>query len=239
MTEAEWIACSDPTRMLEFLRDRASDRKLRLFAVACCRWLMRTVLASPMRGHGLNVAERYADGEISVEELAAAQNYSSSPISKEFGLNDAVRGDSNDAEAACINATEIDGGTIMADCAAGNAAWAAAKHGKEPPHDNSASPIFNARFAVEQSNQCDLVRDIFGNPFCKVFLHPVWPVWKNDTIYKLAQAIYDYRAFDWTPELGDALKDAGCTDHEILAHCRKPGPHVRGCWVVDVLLGKE
>ena len=65
-----------------------------------------------------------------------------------------------------------------------------------------------------------------------------WLAWRDGTILKLAQAIYDDRAFDRLPVLADALEEAGCHDADILAHCRAPGPHVRGCWVVDLLLGK-
>jgi hypothetical protein len=54
----------------------------------------------------------------------------------------------------------------------------------------------------------------------------------------LAQAIDDERAFDRLPILADALEDAGCTDADLLNHCRGPGLHVMGCWVVDMLLGK-
>jgi hypothetical protein len=58
-------------------------------------------------------------------------------------------------------------------------------------------------------------------------------------VARLARGIYDDRAFDRLPILADALEDAGCHDTAILDHCRQPGPHVRGCWVVDLLLGKE
>jgi hypothetical protein len=58
-------------------------------------------------------------------------------------------------------------------------------------------------------------------------------------VKKLAAAIYDDTAFDRLPILADALEEAGCHDAEILAHCRGPGPHVRGCWVIDLLIGKE
>jgi hypothetical protein len=70
-------------------------------------------------------------------------------------------------------------------------------------------------------------------------LHPSWLRWDDGTIPKLAQAIYDERAFDHLPVLADALEEAGCANADILAHCRGPGEHVRGCWVVDLLLGKE
>ena len=93
----------------------------------------------------------------------------------------------------------------------------------------------------EQSAQCDLVRELIGNPFSPV---PVTPEpgpgsWNGGVIRQLAQAIYDERTFDRLPILADALEEAGCADAAILDHLRGPGPHVRGCWVVDLLLGKE
>jgi hypothetical protein len=84
-----------------------------------------------------------------------------------------------------------------------------------------------------------LFHDIIGNPFRPLVLHPAWLSWNNGTVPKLAQAIYDERSFDRLPLLADALEDAGCTDADILAHCRQPGKHVRGCWVVDLLIGKS
>jgi hypothetical protein len=58
---------------------------------------------------------------------------------------------------------------------------------------------------------------------------PSWLSWNDGTVVKMAQAIYDDRAFDRLPILADALEDAGCSDADILAHCRSEGPHVRGC----------
>ena len=85
----------------------------------------------------------------------------------------------------------------------------------------------------------DLLRDIFGNPFRLSTIEPDWLTWNDRTVPKLAQAIYDDRRYDIMPILADALEEAGCTDAAILDHCRGPGPHVRGCWVVDLILGKE
>ncbi len=68
---------------------------------------------------------------------------------------------------------------------------------------------------------------------------PSWLAWNDGAIRKIAQTIYDARAFDRLPLLADALEDAGCTDAAVLSHCREPGEHVRGCWVVDLLLGKS
>ncbi len=80
-----------------------------------------------------------------------------------------------------------------------------------------------------------LLQDIFGNPFHKPSLDPAWLAWDNGLVRKLAQAIYDERAFERLPILADALEDAGCADADLLNHCRQPGMHVRGCWVIDLL----
>jgi hypothetical protein len=80
----------------------------------------------------------------------------------------------------------------------------------------------------------DLIREIVGNPFRLV---PFAPDWRTDTALALARQMYESRDFSAMPILADAFQDAGCDD--ILAHCRGDGPHVRGCWVVDLVLGKE
>jgi len=80
------------------------------------------------------------------------------------------------------------------------------------------------------------IRDIFGNPFRPVTLDSRW---QTETVVALAAGIYAERAFDRMPILADALEDAGCDHADILTHCRSDGPHVRGCWVVDLLLGKS
>ena len=85
-----------------------------------------------------------------------------------------------------------------------------------------------------------MLRDIVGNPFrLPPAIEPAWLVWNDGTIRKIVQAIYEERAFDRLPILADALEDTGCDNVELLAHCRGDGPHVRGCWVVDLLLGKQ
>jgi hypothetical protein len=86
------------------------------------------------------------------------------------------------------------------------------------------------------------LRDIFGPlPFRAVTCNPVWFLWSGGTVQRLAASAYDER--DFSPErmgvLADALEDAGCADPDILNHCRRPGVHVKGCWVVDALLGRE
>ncbi|MBA4066320.1 MAG: hypothetical protein C0501_21920 [Isosphaera sp.] len=80
------------------------------------------------------------------------------------------------------------------------------------------------------------LRDLVGNPFRSVTADPAW---LTSTVVALATGIYGERAFDRLPILADALQDAGCEDAAVLDHCRGPGPHARGCWVVDMLLGKS
>ncbi len=93
--------------------------------------------------------------------------------------------------------------------------------------------------SAEAGVQAHLLRDIIGNPFRPDALDPSWLAWNDGAIRKMAQLIYDDRAFDRLPLLADALEDAGCTDADILAHCRGGGEHVRGCWVVDLILSKD
>jgi hypothetical protein len=93
---------------------------------------------------------------------------------------------------------------------------------------------------AERATQASLLRCVFGNPFRPhAAVDPAVRAWQGGTVARLAQAIYDDRAFDRMPELADALEEAGCDDADILDHCRQPGEHVRGCWVLDLILGKE
>jgi len=87
--------------------------------------------------------------------------------------------------------------------------------------------------------QTVLLRDVFGNPFGPATVNACWIAWHDGTIVRLAQSIYEERAFDRLPVLADALEDAGCDNADILNHCRSDGIHVRGCWVLDILLNKK
>jgi hypothetical protein len=95
---------------------------------------------------------------------------------------------------------------------------------------------WHAARRAEAAVQAQLLRCIAGNPFCPV---EVCRGWVSPDGLALAQAVYDDRAFEQLPILGDALEDAGCTEAAILDHCRDTGPHARGCWVVDAVLGKR
>jgi hypothetical protein len=90
-------------------------------------------------------------------------------------------------------------------------------------------------YAAESAAHCDIIRDVFGNPFRPVSFSPEW---RAGTAVALARQMYESRDFGAMPILADALQDAGCDEPAILDHCRRPGEHVRGCWVLDLVLGK-
>lgn len=90
--------------------------------------------------------------------------------------------------------------------------------------------------AAEAAVQAALLRDIFGNPFRSATFSPSW---RTDTVVAIAAQMYESRCFDAMSVLADALMDAGCDNEDILNHCRAYGSHVRGCWVVDLILGKS
>ncbi len=126
-----------------------------------------------------------------------------------------------------------------------NYAWEAAAGASDQASAAAAALAVNTSAwstgrAAERIAQASLLRDIFGPiPLKPVTIHPEVLAWSDGTVRKIAQGIYEERAFDRLPILADALRDAGCDDEDILAHCRGEGPHVRGCWVIDLILGKE
>lgn len=218
MTESEWLACTEPEPMLEYLEGGASDRKLRLFAMACCQRIWRLLTDSRSRG-AVEIAEKVADGKVGREELtfgraAADRAHFEAPRSANFRSLDAAP-----------NATEDD-----AFCSATDTAASAADAMQLAASGDGTAKV------MERQQQAHLVRDIFGNPFRPVTFEPAW---LTVQVLELVQSIYEERAFDRMPILGEALEAAGCDNADILSHCRDAGPHVRGCWVVDAILGKS
>jgi hypothetical protein len=212
MTEAEWLALTAPEPMLKFLRRRASDRKLRLFACACCRLVWDRLTGRGSR-RAVEVAERYADGEAKAGRLSAA-------CSAIRGAE--VRGAEGTIRFAVVYLAQRDAGYMIRNVLG------------EPRRDwGDNAP----------ASQAALLRDLLGNPFRPVSLRPAW---LTRDVRSLARAAYDNRtlpAGTLEPErlglLADALEDAGCHDADFLGHLRSEGPHVRGCWAVDLLLSKE
>jgi hypothetical protein len=214
MTEADWLECADPTLMLRRSSAWRSPRKSRLFAVACCGRVGKLMTRDGSRA--VATAELFADGAISQNELQRACEAVWYPWRRSRQCAaDAARETSDPT--AYHTATDAALWAVDAAIAAG---WRADE---------------NRVRRNEQTAQADLIRDIFGNPFCGLILDSSW---LTSTAVSLAEGIYADRAFDRLPILADALQDAGCEDEQVLAHCRGPGPHVRGCWVVDLVTGR-
>jgi hypothetical protein len=230
MSETEWLACNDPRTMLQFLRVGASERKLRLFLCACSRRLWE-LLTVPALRVGVEVAERYADGQAEESEREAAWERSRDAFWQAWGQFGNEPGEAPTDEQLAHH------GSLAR---AHLSVYAPAPEGKLDYYDKkTVSQSWAERLDPEEERcRCDLLRDLFY-PFRPVRIDSTWLSWRDSTIPKLAQVIYDERAFDRLPVLADALKDAGCADEDILKHCREPREHVRGCWVVDLLLGKE
>src|SRR5262245_8042524 len=229
MTEAEWLACTDPTPMLDFLKasGKLTDRKARLLVVAVCRRMWH-LLTDERTRRAVEVAERFADGLANRKELEAAWHLA------------LVASHDGDQEGQA--SFQKEGSIYCALVAAGG--WSL-------PTDSACRPFVLDQVAkmascfeqTERALQC-AVSDIFGSlPFRPVALDNSW---LTPTVLRLAWAAYEGRclpACTLDPArlavLSDALEDAGCTDEQVVAHLREPSPHVRGCWVIDLLLGKE
>lgn len=236
MTEAEWLRCTDPLPMLEFIQGKATKRKECLFGVACC--LRVAHLFEGRRFWTLPTGEEWLDQPGSYVE--GTERLAECPTSLRFGEYDddfpggySDEGHATFAADAALYSDHAERASTYASCAA-----AVTSEGYEEDYalDDIAPTL--PGYAVERAAQAELLRCIVGNPFRPVAVDPSWLVWNTGTVPKLARGIYDDRAFDRMPVLRDALEEAGCTDADILNHCRGPGPHVRGCWVVDLLLGK-
>jgi hypothetical protein len=243
MTEAEWLACEQPGPMLEFLQGKAS-RKLRLFACACCRTAWSHI-PEGIRQEAISVAEQHADGQVTDDELGKVvvalhrQRRKKSDIDR--AVYEAVR---------CPRGIEYYSAGTVADKVARTVATSVAPNPsptlwvyfegdqrvEERPPPNKDRLNWDATLASHRRESALLLRDIFGNAFRPVAFDPNW---RTSTAVALAQQLYDSRDFSAMPILADALQDAGCDNVDILDHCRGPGPHVRGCWVVDLLLDKK
>jgi hypothetical protein len=95
---------------------------------------------------------------------------------------------------------------------------------------------FEQRF---DQQYCEIWRELLGNPFRPVYVEPAWLAWSGGAVTALARGIRQDCRFEDLPLLADALEEAGCADESILEHCRRPGGHLRGCWVIDLLLGRS
>ena len=238
--EEYWLSSKDPEDLLRGSLDGIEEergvrfkRKLRLFAVECLRRISHLFRDSRSRGW-IEILEQNADGTISDKRQdCLGTEVVDPPNDDHFQGDDPIVSQVACAWQALCLASDPDFRPFDANCVA---CWARdALYPIAGPLDLTDEKRVQHNKHQEEI-QVALLRDIFGNPFRPVTLDPSWLIPKVKT---LAQAIYDERAFERMPELADALAEAGCSNQDILSHCRGPGPHVRGCWVVDLLLGKE
>jgi hypothetical protein len=215
VTEAEWLECADPLVLLEFLKGKATNRKLRLFAVGCCHLIWSNLTTHRSR-RAVELAELYADGLASEADLHRARSMAIAAVREQMRVGSRRLVDDSviererrlyfPAEAAHIHDPFLIGRLRLV----------------------GSDPLLRPQSPA-------LLRCIFGTPMQQFNIDHRW---FTSTVVDLARTIYDDRAFDRMPILADALMDAGCDSEEIIDHCRGEGPHVRGC-VVDLLTGRE
>jgi hypothetical protein len=233
MTEAEWLKSTNPREMLAFLRDQVSDRKLRLFACACCRRIWHLLVDERSRS-AVEVAEGYADGLQSRRALASAVQRARRRAESVDNL-----GDDAASYAACWAGTFSPDAILECAWAAADAAafFASAKAAGVGEDALSYYTGLDAGVQVaEPAAQARLLRDIIGNPFRPVAIDPAW---LTPQVVAVARAVYKGRQWDELAVLADALQEAGCSSADLLAHLRSGGEHVRGCWALDLILGRE
>jgi hypothetical protein len=219
MTEEDWLACERPSLILAQFGQNLSARKVRLFCCACCRQVSHLVRDPRWEG-ALSDLERYADGAAKEGERIRAAKVAFEPAP-------GVNGDSMDMLRAEVRHAARK--TVTRD-ARGLGECAAAAVGYTDRRQ------FWPRRLEQEKRQAPLLRDVMGNPFRPARLNRRW---LTPPVISLAAGIYEDTAFDRLPIFGDALEEAGCDNEDVLAHCRGDGPHVRGCWVVDLALGKD
>jgi hypothetical protein len=202
--------------MIWSVEKNATARKLALFSCACCRRIWDS-LPDNRYTRAVETLEGFVDGFVSLDETQAAQT---------------------EAWAAARNSREewLWGGQRPWE----QAVWAVeiATWTREITH---SVPFTVSTTELEDDGECPdqsgILRCIFGPlPFRPVTLDPAW---LTPTVQSIAQTIYTDRAFDRLPILADALEESGCANEEILNHLRQPGVHVKGCWALDLVLGKE
>jgi hypothetical protein len=226
MTESEGLASLSIEFLVAHLPENVVARKFRLALCACLRspgvW---PLLVSKSSRRALEVCEQFADGEVGPKDRRAALTRAHGAWGRIGPLTPLQYAAAELASTTCwANRTLLRGGPVVL------RRLASQPEGHRQLGQNLASAV-------------PLLLDIFGNRFRKVIFKPVSP---TPTVLSLAQAAYDERLLpsgeldrDRLGIVGDALEDAGCEDAYFLGHLRGGGPHVRGCWALDSLLGKE
>lgn len=257
MTAVEWQRCNDPGQLLTWLAGRASDRKLRLFACACCRRIWHLLDHEPSR-RAVETAEQFADGLLPAEQLARARADARQVtweaiqrVRSEWSMsriNERARG-------AWV--------AVWAACAAEETAeariWSESQPRTGQLNSSSCLPLRTAQVVSwartvaveygldrnkttgdqEEAYQCALLRDLFEGQLQPIPIESKWLEYGSGLVVRLARVLHEEGRLDELPVLADALEDASCDNDRLLDHLRSPGPHARGCWVLDALMQKN
>jgi hypothetical protein len=226
LSEEEWLSCGYPGTMLGRRLRTADARKLRLFLCACCRRVWNSFPDERCRA-AVTAAESWADGKLSAGALAEHRSATEFVRAREERAYQEVR----------FDLTPSSQKRRKRYYAAQAAAWVVVPRKDRILRAAYACTVAAPATRDEEGAHCDILRDIFGNPFRPVAFDADW---RTSTAVAIAQGMYDSRDFGAMPILADALQDAGCDNDDVLNHCRDAkGVHVRGCWVVDLVLGKS
>lgn len=236
MTEAQWLACSDPGPMLEFLRGKTNKRKLQLFACACCRRIWQLMDDERSR-KAVDLAERYLDGLPKRSRPVAAEAHTAAGEANLIASRAKLETDRHRAKAAALAAT------AAASVLQGSSAFNNATTAELTARQAVSAAATAAKFAAlsmkaagrpaakrERIGHCSLLRHIFGNPFRPYPSPRSWP----STVVQLAESLY--AGEDCAFALHDALLEAGHA--ELAEHFRQEQWHPKGCWVIDLILRK-
>jgi hypothetical protein len=237
VTEEAWLGWDDrPAVLANFALPHVSDRKLRLFMIGCCG-LVADAMVDDRSKRAVEMAVRYVDGEAGESELRAAHDaavaarmltpYHRDPGYRAMNPQYAAAGLASGATGSidrkptedmpdgwmsiCAAATTSDS-VILQTCVAA-----------------AGDPLIGPKIST-------ILRDICGNPFDRVRWDDKWSL---PRVIALANTIYDRNEYGRLAELADAMEEEGCREQSVLDHCRSSGPHVKGCWVLDLVLGLD
>lgn len=224
VTEDQWLRAAEVREMDARWIAQHNPRKWHLFASACCRRVL-ALGPDPLLASLIEATEEFADGLRTWKEMTKLRK----KFRDEYEMPSGIRTPARKLAFSLSHAVEHLTRRVShnAQRVTDPCATAAA---------SGANGDWTAAYRAEHAVHVVLAHDIFGNPFRPVsFL----PEWRTSTVVSLAKSLYESRDFGPMPLLADAIQDAGCEHADILDHCRGAGPHVRGCWVVDLVLGKS
>jgi hypothetical protein len=234
VSESGWLTATDPSSMLDLLTGQVSDRKLRLLASACCHRIWH-LFADQRSRNAVGTSERFADGLTAAAEVKAATRSATDAVGAVRANTGGLAGrarytrDIHAASAARHLGDKEFVHTAMRSCVSA-AAYASGVYG---------SPEWHQAERAERIAQCRLVRDVVGPPFQPLRLPARWRSGPGRRCARRAEAIYAANRFDELTQLADDLERDGCPDREAVSHCRSMATHIRGCWVIDALTGRE